>query len=355
MKLLVITQAVDENDPLMGFFIGWLRELAKNVEQLDVLSLKKGKFDLPKNVRVFSLGKENGKSTFSKALRWIWLVTKLLPRADGVFAHMAPEYVKAIWPWNIFLRKPVVMWYSHIKISPNALWALKRVKAVCTASLVSYDFSKELGKYKDKVFSTGHGIDTKLFHPPALIHANDPKKIVAISRISYVKRIEDLIEAAAILKNEGFSFVVEMYGAPGRVEDDKYLSDLEVLIKERNIENVWQWKGSIDNGKTPEIYQGVDLFVRMQGGGGFGKTELEAMSCGLPIVVPTDVYREDFQGFAKDIIYKEKDTKVLAQSIKNVLKWEDDVRLKFGQEARKYVLSKHNIEILAKRIIEKFS
>src|SRR3989338_4638220 len=348
MRLLVITQAVDENDPLMGFFTSWLRELSKHVEHLDVLTLKKGKYDLPENVQVFSLGKEKGRNPLFKTLMWAWLVSKLLPKANGVFVHMAPEYVRAIWPWNFFFRKPIVMWYSHIKISSTALWALKRVKAVCTASIDSYDFSGALAKYKDKVFSTGHGIDTNFFSPPPSLPNNNPKRIVAISRISYVKRIEDLIETAAILKKEKINFVVEMYGAPSRKEDNEYLSKLKKIFKKNKIEDLWQWRGSIVNNKTPDIYRKADIFVRMQGGGGYGKTELEAMSCGLPITVPTKVYRKNFPGFAEDITYPEKDIKALVQSIKNITRWETDHRTKFSRDAREYVLEKHNIEILAK-------
>ena len=58
MKLLIITQKVDINDDLLGFFHGWIAEFVRQCEQVTVICLQKGEYDLPRNVRVLSLGKE---------------------------------------------------------------------------------------------------------------------------------------------------------------------------------------------------------------------------------------------------------------------------------------------------------
>ena len=60
MKLLIITQKVDRNDPILGFFHRWLEEFAKNCEQVTVICLYKREYNLPGNVKVLSLGKESG-------------------------------------------------------------------------------------------------------------------------------------------------------------------------------------------------------------------------------------------------------------------------------------------------------
>ena len=66
MKLLIITQTVDINDQILGFFHRWVEEFAKHCEQITVICLEKGIHDLPQNVRVFSLGKEDFQlSTFN--------------------------------------------------------------------------------------------------------------------------------------------------------------------------------------------------------------------------------------------------------------------------------------------------
>jgi len=62
MKLLIITQIVDRDDAILGFFHRWIEEFAKHCEQITVICLKEGKHNLPKNVQVLSLGKEDGAS-----------------------------------------------------------------------------------------------------------------------------------------------------------------------------------------------------------------------------------------------------------------------------------------------------
>jgi len=62
MKLLVVTQVVDTEDPVLGFFVRWVEELAKHVESVEVICLREGKHMLPVNVHVHSLGKEHEQS-----------------------------------------------------------------------------------------------------------------------------------------------------------------------------------------------------------------------------------------------------------------------------------------------------
>ena len=59
MKLLIITQKVDKNDQLLGFFIDWIAGFSHKFEEVTVLCLEKGEFNLPENVEVISLGKDN--------------------------------------------------------------------------------------------------------------------------------------------------------------------------------------------------------------------------------------------------------------------------------------------------------
>src|SRR3989344_7009072 len=76
MQLLIITQTVDKNDPILGFFHRWIEEFAKNFEKVTVICLEMCEHHLPKNVKVLSLGKEAGRSKFQYLFRfykYIWL------------------------------------------------------------------------------------------------------------------------------------------------------------------------------------------------------------------------------------------------------------------------------------------
>ena len=57
MKLLIVTQAVDINNPILGFFHRWIEEFSKNCEKVTVIALGVGEYKLPQNVNILSLGK----------------------------------------------------------------------------------------------------------------------------------------------------------------------------------------------------------------------------------------------------------------------------------------------------------
>ena len=75
MRLLFITQAIDERDPVLGFVCWWLRAFAGEFAYISAVCLRKGESDLPKNISVYSLGKERAMRRFQCAisfLRYIW-------------------------------------------------------------------------------------------------------------------------------------------------------------------------------------------------------------------------------------------------------------------------------------------
>ena len=59
MKLLVIAQKVDINDDLLGAFHNWIAGFAMRYEKVTVICLSEGEYDLPSNVKVLNLGKQN--------------------------------------------------------------------------------------------------------------------------------------------------------------------------------------------------------------------------------------------------------------------------------------------------------
>ncbi|KND48433.1 MAG: hypothetical protein AB200_01740 [Parcubacteria bacterium C7867-005] len=346
MRILVITQKIDEEDDILGFFSGWVKALSAEADFVDVICLAKGKFDLPANVRVRSLGKEKSNSKFIRAIKFFIYSLGSLIKADGVFVHMAPEYVRAIHPVNFFLKKPVVMWYAHIKVSNAAKWAIDHVDFILTPSKESFEYDS------DKVISTGHGINTDLFSPQVDV-VTKPLSLLSFSRISKVKRIEILIEATRILVHEKNikNLIVDIYGKPARLEDDEYLMSLKKLVVEKKVEQNVFWKGGIANKDAPKIYANHQIFVRLQGGGGFGKTELEAMAVGVPAILPTTVYKDDLKDFVSDLYFKEDDALMLSSCVERVLGWTDEHKEKYVTNSVNLVSQKHNVKNVAHTVI----
>ena len=134
MRLLVTTQAVDLDDPVLGFFHRWLEELARGADTVHVICLKEGRHSLPKNVFVHSLGKEGGRSRLKYISRFYKYIRMYRNEYDAVFVHMNEEYVvMGGFLWRMW-GKRIVMWRNHKMGSWRTRLAMKFADVVCYTS-----------------------------------------------------------------------------------------------------------------------------------------------------------------------------------------------------------------------------
>jgi hypothetical protein len=157
MKLLICTQKVDSEDPILGFFHEWINEFAEHCEKLIIICLEKGESDLPENVQVLSLGKEEGINSFKYIFRFYKYIWKYRQNYNAIFVHMNPEYIclGGIF-WRIW-RKKVSLWYMHRKVDLKLKFAEKLTNMVFSGTKAS--FKLKIKKLK----VTGHGIDLDIF------------------------------------------------------------------------------------------------------------------------------------------------------------------------------------------------
>ena len=106
MRLLIITQKVDKNDPILGFFHRWIEEFAKHCESVIVICLQKGEYNLPQNVKVLSLGKESKHSNIRYIVCFYMYLWQERNNYDSVFVHMNQEYViLGACFWKLWYKK----------------------------------------------------------------------------------------------------------------------------------------------------------------------------------------------------------------------------------------------------------
>src|SRR3990172_7833146 len=217
MRLLIVTQKVDRNDPILGFFHRWIIEFAKHFESIAVICLFEGEHNLPANVKVFSLGKEEGGARISKTLRYIVRFYNYIWRErknyDAVFVHMNPIYVVLGGVlWRMW-KKKISLWYTHKSVDLKLRVAEKFAHTIFTASRESFRLPSK------KVFVMGHGIDCDQFKPDAYENG-DILRIITVGRIAPVKNYETLMEALAIIAHENIHFTLEVVGVPATKEDE---------------------------------------------------------------------------------------------------------------------------------------
>ncbi len=304
MKLLIVTQKVNKNDQILGFFHAWIVKFAEHFDLVTVICLEEGEHELPMNVKVLSLGKEKRElrsNYIHKFYSYIWNERK---NYDVVFVHMNPIYVVLggfIWK---MLGKGITLWYTHRSVDWKLVVTEKLVDKIFTASKESFRL------VSGKVMVTGHGIDTDEFSPKREF-SGSKNAILSVGRISETKGQREMIEAIEILHNRGSNFSLQIIGDAVTSADFTYKKDLEECVAKRNLNSVVIFKGKVDPDVISEIYPTGEIFINLSNTGSLDKAVLEAMSSGLKILTSNEAFR--------DILSKEnlttRDSDEIAQKI----------------------------------------
>jgi len=280
MRLLIITQKISIEDPILGFFHGWVTELAKKFEKISVICLEKGNYDLPENVKVYSLGKESGKNKIKYIKNFYNLILGLHKDYDSVFVHMNQEYILlGGFIWKI-LRKKVYFWRNHQLgnlFTRIAIWFADKV--FCTSKFAF------VAKYKKTVLMPV-GINTSIFNLESRIQnlESGKRRILFLGRMDKIKRPKLLTEALNILDKKGIDFVCGFYGDPTPDTGDYYESIKKEVEKSGLKSKINFYKGVV-NHETPHIYHEHGVYVNLTPAGSFDKTILEAAACGCALVI----------------------------------------------------------------------
>jgi glycosyltransferase involved in cell wall biosynthesis len=331
MKLLICVQAVDrDDDPLMGFFHGWLIEFSKHFESIEVICLKEGHHNLPANVHVHSLGKETGESRLKYIARFYAYLGSLRGTYDRVFVHMNPHYVLLGGLYWRVCRIPVFFWRNHAKMN-----LMTRIAARFSKN-VFYTSPYACTSVFKHAIQMPVGIDTTVFVPLLTTKLHEyPKKILFLGRLSPVKRVELFLEVSKILTEE---YEFHLYG-----DDPSKEKIYEKRLRSLAGSHVF-FHPAIKNEDTPTIYQTHDLYVNLTPEGSMDKTVLEAIACGIPTLVANTSFRDLLpQSSLLTPITKEQ----LANQIVMCVNRSTEEQRQILEYSRSVVAGKHSLEKLA--------
>lgn len=313
MKLLIITQKVDKNDPILGFFHNWISKFSEKFEKISVICLEKGSFDLPSNVKVYSLGKESGRAKIKYVKNFFNLILGLHRDYEAVFVHMNPEYiVLSGFLWKVFGKK-IFLWYSHRSID------LKLRLATFLSDGIFTPAPQGFGIKSKKVFYTGHGINFDDFKI-AYNHKKDDIVLLHVGRITRIKNIDILIKAVAKLKSV-FSKRLKLILVGGTItsDDKKYSDSLKRIIIETNTQDVVEFRGFVPPSQIQNLYGMSDLSINLAPTGGLDKVVLESIACGVPVLVSNSTFIDLFGKYSGDLVFLEKNQDDLAEKIKALI------------------------------------
>jgi len=352
MRLLLFNLATDADDPVLGFTCRWIRALAERAEFIHVITMRAGRFELPANVRVHSVGKEKSYSEARRVAEFYKILSAILwnDRIDICFSHMMPRFTVLAGPILQARRVPVVTWYAH----PSITWILRlahRFSARMVASVATaYPYKR------DKLIAVGQGIDTALFAPEADVEPADPPMILCAGRLSPVKDHPTLLKAAALLRqNYRQPFQVVIVGGPATARDDAYAGSLRRQTQQLGLDGVVRFEPAVSIEQLPPWYRRATVYANMTPTGSGDKVVWEAMACAKPCVVANEGFRETLGKFADHLLFPYGDAEALAARLQLALSLAEDERRRMGAYLREQVERMHGLERLADVLIEIFA
>jgi glycosyltransferase involved in cell wall biosynthesis len=287
MKLLIVAQAVDRDDPNLGAFYYWFEMLARRAESVVIMTRRVPPRDhgLPVNVSVYSF---DARSRVARLWKFWTLFSRHYAESDAALFHQIPEYAIAASPFLISLKKVTALWYAHGAVS----WRLRIAER-----LVGYIFTSSRAGFRlpsKKVHHLGQAINTGLFRPAADGGGSrgDEVRLISVGRIAPVKNYETIVEACALLRDAGDpDWTLAVVGAPITDRDRVYAGQLNMLIREKNLESRVRFYDKRGYSEIPDILRRHDVFLNASATGSLDKAVLEAMACGLSVLTSNDAYR----------------------------------------------------------------
>lgn len=291
MKLLITTQAIDTQDPILGFFHRWVEEFAAHADHVYVICLRAGEYSLPSNVTIYSLGKESGENRIKYTVRFYRYFLKIFfrERVDFVFFHMGAIYNIMAMPFFLvrsLYKTKFYWWKTHGHINWVGRCALRCIDRVFTASEVSFPLNTS------KKSIIGHAIDTDLFSPTHT--ERDVFKVIYVGRIGPIKHLEDFVRVAQYIHVQ---FPSARFDIIGPVTDVAYCAHIRALIENLALHDVVSILEPRKNTKLPDVYSGASLFLNTSQTHSMDKTILESMLCGCIPITHNKAFKEMLQPY----------------------------------------------------------
>ena len=343
MKLLILTQVMDQKDSSLGFFQKWVAMLASKFEHIEVVFLKEGEHHMPANVSVHSLGKEFGRNRFKYILLFYYFIIKYSRNYDAVFVHMNQEYVLlGGLLWKI-LGKKVFMWRNHYAGSIFTDIAVAFCDKVFCTSRFSYT-----ARFKKTVLMPV-GVDEQSVHLDEHID-RIPRSILFLGRLDISKRPDLLLEALGILAKQGIEFTATFAGGPSD-KNSEYPAKLHAQAEALNITDRIVFVGAVPNTETYRYYRAADIFVNCSKSGMFDKTIFKAIACGC-LVLATSRDFADLVG--QEFVFPEHDAMALAAKLKEFLALSPADRAQLLGILASSV-TRHRLPVLVERLAEEMA
>lgn len=263
----------------------------------------------------------------------LWLMIDRPSKIIINFLYHGEEYLPTNKSYVYVLNSPAHLIpgrYAYIK---NKIKKFKNISFVCVSKHVEDGSKKFMPNIQSSVIY--NGVNTKFFVPKKKLRSTNILNLISLSALEERKGIQHIIKALALMKDKSIKY--NIYG------DGDFKNEIISLINENNLDDQVHLHASTN--RVKEKLQESDVFCLTSIGEAFAIAPLEAMSCGLPIIVsnapPYDEFMNDDMGAMVNIESIESIVNAI-KSMKDPLK-----REKLGNSARKFIEENFDWEKIA--------
>jgi glycosyltransferase involved in cell wall biosynthesis len=166
-----------------------------------------------------------------------------------------------------------LVWTERIKV-----WLALHMSSRVTAgsrgllSLAAW----RLGGSTSRLVRVPLGVNLDLFHPPAAPCEDSRPRLIQVASLVSVKDQTTLLRSAALLRERGLDFRLEIAGS-GPLQPE--LRNLTTKLK---LESLVDFRGDLCHDVLPSFYGGASVFVQSSRHEAQGMAVLEAAACGVP-------------------------------------------------------------------------
>jgi glycosyltransferase involved in cell wall biosynthesis len=348
VNLLLLNLGMDAAHPTLGHTTAWANELARRCAHVSVITMFAGELAVADNVTVHSLGKELGRSEPRRLVEFYRSVHHILGERsiDACFAHMAPLFAALFAPVAKLRRIPCLLWYAHTSVTPTLRVAHALADRCLTPTAGSFLLPS------DKVFVVGHGIDTQTFRPPEDTRPSYETTALHVGRITPIKRIDEMLEALAILKSTfGRSFRLKLVGGPSTATDRQYERSLRETARSREIERLVTFHGPVPFYSVLPHYHAGALFLNLSTGA-LDKATLESMAAGCIPISRNPAFEELARAHGLGWLVPPPGPRGLAETMVKVLERSREERPALATRLRGIVVDEHSLSRLSDRIMD---
>lgn len=233
--------------------------------------------------------------------------------------------------------------------------ALCKASGIFPISFYSASLVIDLGIEKNRIQVISGGVDPNRFRPAGNDRErNEPPRVLTVARLDLHKGHDRVLEALAILKEEG---ITPCYIIAGDGEEKTRLHE---MTKTLGLEKQVIFAGFVPESHLPELYADADIFVmasreipgRLDLIEGLGLSFLEAGASGLPVIggrsggVP-DAVCDGENGLLVD----PNDPKEIACALKLLLS-DRKLAMRMGKEGRRRAETEMNWEKVSEKLYD---